>query len=73
MTPIEVLLSLGLHDSVIARRLQVSAVTVCRWRTKASTPKDHYQVVAVAYLSEIKKQIDDVTLALAFSRGKKVA
>lgn len=66
MTPIEVLLSLELLDAHIARRLRVSRMTVSRWRTKRCTPEPRYQTIALAYLNEIKKKIDDTIQQAAF-------
>lgn len=57
MTPIEILLSLELPDAVIARRLQVSPVAVCYWRTGRRTPSLHHQDVARVYLAELQAKI----------------
>jgi hypothetical protein len=67
MTPIEVLLSLELPDAVVARRLQVSRVTVCYWRTKRYRPTERHQEVAVAYLSEIQAKLAQTLLRAAFA------
>lgn len=68
-SPIQALLRLGLHDSIIARRLQVSHVTVSRWRHGVSTPQDTHQTTALAFLGEIHRQTFEAITAAALTRS----
>lgn len=66
-TPIQVLLALGLHDAEVARRLRVSPVTICYWRTLRRRPSKRHQDTAVAFLSELQTKISLAILSAAFS------
>lgn len=57
MTPIEILLSIGLRDIQIAMRLQVTKQTVSYWRAKRVTPTTRHQLAAKAYIDELREKL----------------
>lgn len=60
MTPIQVLIEIGLRDLQIAMRLQVTKQTVSRWRLGLSVPYPRHQLAAKAYLAELQNKITPV-------------
>ncbi len=63
MTPIQVLIEIGLRDLQIAMRLKVTKMTVSRWRLRLSTPSARHQQIAKAYLAELHNKITPVIAA----------
>jgi transcriptional regulator with XRE-family HTH domain len=67
MTPIEVLIWMEIPDASIARRLQVSRMTVSRWRTKRSTPEPRHQKTAAVFIAELQAKLLTALSGFSFS------
>lgn len=61
MQEISFLFSLGLSDTMIARRLGVSRMTVNRWRRQADAPRADSRIRAKRYLEEVSTALQGVT------------